>query len=404
MAKGMLVEQPRLGKAGMVLLIALCSVVAPFSTDMYMPALPEMKVFFGTTDAILNRTLVLFFLFFAVGTLIFGPISERNGRRPVLAFGLIMYSIASLGCIFAPTIELLIGVRIVQALGAGCMIAVSTAIVKDQFEGTMQGTVLTITQVFSGIGPILAPVVGAFIYALVGWRMVFVFQVAFGIVILVIVLLMNETLPRDLRLDTGVIRSLTRLGVVMRNKAFALFMLGIVTLHVPMMAYVASSSYVYQDFFAFSPNKYTAFFAVTALFSIIGPITYSVIKRQNPFKMSFVLLGIPAVVGIVLLLFGHGSPVLYLIMMAVLMMCAAATRPFSMTILLNLQERDAGAASALINFAFTFMGTIGMFLITGLWHDYILGMGILCVAAGVIGAILVAVLLKKEGPHSLDVF
>ena len=92
------------------------------------------------------------------------------------------------------------------------------------------------------------------------------------------------------------------------------------------------------------------------------------------------------------------------LLLAVLMMCAAATRPFSMTILLNLQERDAGAASALINFAFTFMGTIGMFLITGLWHDYILGMGILCVAAGVIGAILVAVLLKKEGSHSLDVF
>ena len=133
----MLVEQPRLGKAGMVLLIALCSVVAPFSTDMYMPALPEMKVYFGTTDAILNLTLVLFFLFFAVGTLVFGPISERNGRRPVLAFGLILYSAASFGCMVVPTIGLLIGMRVVQALGAGCMIAVSTAIVKDQFEGAV---------------------------------------------------------------------------------------------------------------------------------------------------------------------------------------------------------------------------------------------------------------------------
>ena len=400
----MLVEQPRLGKAGMVFLIALCTVVAPFSTDMYMPALPEMKVYFGTTDAILNLTLVLFFLFFAVGTLVFGPISERNGRRPVLAFGLILYSAASFGCMVVPTIGLLIGMRVVQALGAGCMIAVSTAIVKDQFEGAVQGTVLTVTQVFSGAGPILAPVVGAIIYAFVGWRMVFVFQAVFGIVILVVVLLMCETLPKGERLDTGVIRSLTRLGVVMRNRTFALFMIGIVTLHMPMMAYVASSSYVYQDFFAFSPNKYTLFFAVTALFSIIGPITYSFAKRKNAFTMSFAFLTIPTAVGIVLLLFGHWSPVLYLILMAILMMCAAGTRPFSMTILLNLQERDAGAASALMNFAFTIMGTIGMFLITGLWHDYILGMGILCVAAGVIGGILIAVLLKKDGRHSLDVF
>ncbi|MGI6221802.1 MAG: MFS transporter [Coriobacteriales bacterium] len=400
----MLVEQPRLGKPGMVLLITLCNIIAPLSTDMYMPALPEMKVFFGTNDAIMNLTLVGFFLFFAIGMLVFGPISDRNGRKPVLSLGIIVYVVASVGCTLAGTIWILILMRLVQALGAGCMIAVSTAIVKDQFSGAMQGSVLSLAQVFGVVGPIAAPVIGTFIYSFASWRMIFLAQGIITLLMLIVTLLMRETLPREQRLDVGVIRSLSRLGVVMKNRTFTLFLAGIILLHAPFMAYICASSYIYQDFFGLSPSMYTAYFAITALVSVAGPILYSLAKRRNPFKMAFILILVPVACGAGLLLAGHSLPIAFAALVAVLTMCIAATRPFAMTILLNLQEKDTGAASSLINFAFTIMGTIGMFLITGIWRDYVLGLAILCIITGIAGALLVVALLKKEGPHSLDVF
>ena len=90
--------QPRLGRGGMIALITMCNVIAPLSTDMYMPALPDMAEFFHTNDATMNFTLVGFFLLFAVGMLVFGPVSDRFGRRPVLLFGIVFYILSSVAC------------------------------------------------------------------------------------------------------------------------------------------------------------------------------------------------------------------------------------------------------------------------------------------------------------------
>lgn len=316
---GMLVEQPHLGKKGMVLLITLCNAIAPLSTDMYMPALPEMKGYFHTSDAVMNLTLVGFFLFFALGMLLFGPV--------------------------------------------------------------------------------LSPLIGAFIYKMVGWRMVFVAQGAITLIVLVVAILMRETLQH--RLDQGILHSLSRLGVVIRNRTFALFLLGIIFLQAPMMAYIGASSYVYQDFFGLSPSLYSIFFAGTALASVLGPVLYAMVRRANAFRVSYVLFLATAVCGILLLLVGHARPAAFALLMAPMMMCAAASRPFATTILLNLQEKDAGAASSLINFSFTLMGTIGMFMITGVWKDYILGLGILMVAAAACGAVLITALRQCEGKEAL---
>ena len=83
----MKVHQPRLGKGGMIALITMCNAIAPLSTDMYMPALPDMASYFNTTDSTMNLTLVVFFLFFALGILVFGPVSDKIGRRKTMLTG-----------------------------------------------------------------------------------------------------------------------------------------------------------------------------------------------------------------------------------------------------------------------------------------------------------------------------
>ena len=123
--------QKYLGPFGLVALLVVTSLVTPLSLDMYTPAVPHMTEYFETDAGTVNLTLAGYYLFFAIGLLVFGPTSDRYGRKPVLLAGMLAYTAASALCAMAPDIWMLIGMRVVQALGAGAVSAVSTAIVKD---------------------------------------------------------------------------------------------------------------------------------------------------------------------------------------------------------------------------------------------------------------------------------
>lgn len=400
----MRVEQPRLGRGGMIALITMCNAIAPLSTDMYMPALPDMASYFHTTDAVMNLTLVLFFLFFAIGMLVFGPVSDRYGRRPVMLGGVTLYILASIACGLSMNVFFLIGMRVLQATGAGCMVSVSTAIVKDQFTGQTQGTVLAISQAFSVLGPVLAPLIGAQIYRFFSWRADFFMQALITLAVLILAFLMRETLPAGERLTGGVIQSFGRLRVVMAGKVFRAFLICIVMIQIPMMAYISASSYIYENQFDQTSTMYSVYFAATALASILGPVIYIRVRRFNPYRVTFGIFASCILFGAILLAFGHTAPFLFALCFAPIMMTSSVSRPFATAILLNLQTRDTGSASSLSNFTFTLSGTLGMLLITSIWHDYILGIAILSICAGVLGASLCLRLRAKAGPSALSVF
>lgn len=121
-----------------ILLIVILSTIPPFSTDMFLPALPEMVKYFHTTEAVLNITLYGFMFFQAVSMLILGPISDKYGRKPILTLSIIAYIITSLLASVAPTIETFIICRMIQGAASGGMLVVSIALVKDCFEEESQ--------------------------------------------------------------------------------------------------------------------------------------------------------------------------------------------------------------------------------------------------------------------------
>ncbi|CVK32176.1 membrane protein of unknown function [Methanoculleus bourgensis] len=127
--------QKYLGDRGLVVLIALLSAFVPLSTDLYLPALPGMGDYFGVSAGLTNLTLILFFLFFSLGLLFWGPLSDKYGRRPVLLAGLALYIAASIGCAASLAIWHLIAFRILQAVGGSAAAAVATAMVKDSTTG-----------------------------------------------------------------------------------------------------------------------------------------------------------------------------------------------------------------------------------------------------------------------------
>lgn len=209
-----------MNKHFIIVLIAFMNMIVPLSLDMYLPAVPHMTAAFNTTESTVNLTLVGFFFFMAIGTLIFGPLSDKYGRRGLLVAGTLVYTIFSAACALATSIWLLIIARVLQALGAGCMVAISTAMIKDCFDRRTRNTILAVVQAMAVIAPMLAPIVGAFIVTHAGWRATFAVLAVLGAGCTISLVFLKETLAAEDRYTGSLAGSLGLLIDVGRNPGF----------------------------------------------------------------------------------------------------------------------------------------------------------------------------------------
>jgi len=367
--------------------LALISAFPPLSTVLYLPALPQMVEALDTTQTSVNMTLSMFFLFYSVGLLFWGPLSEKFGRKPILLSGLTIYVAASLFCAFSQQVEQLIAGRIIQALGGSAATVVATAIVKDIYSGREREKVMATIMSMVIIAPMVAPVLGALLLKYTSWRTIFLMLAAIGAMALLGGMLFRETLSE--KFTGSVIGSWYRLLVVLKNLGSSSLLLIFSLAPIALMAFLASASYIYIDGFGLTEGQFSLFFAFNATCAMVGPTIYMRMRRHiEPKLIITICFTLIALCGVAVSVFGHISPWWFALSVGPVTMAVIAVRIPGTHLMLEQQDEDTGSASALINFFAMFMGSMGMQLVT-LWPGTLItNLGYIQIGVGIICSIL----------------
>ena len=213
-------------KPGPLFVFALASIalIGPLCIHIFLPVLPALKNALSVSDAVAQATFSVALLGMSVATLVYGALSDRLGRRPVLLSGLMLFILGSALSMIAPNIEVLLAARLLQAVGAGCGVTLVRGIARDAFGPDGLVKVLAYLTMFYTLGPMVAPIAGGVLVDHFGWRSVFAFSLAGGILItLGAWLVVYETKPRQVGLaQPGVMASF---GSLFRHLRFCSFVL-----------------------------------------------------------------------------------------------------------------------------------------------------------------------------------
>ena len=246
----------------MLAVLSLLMGFASISTDLYLPAMPEMGRALGANAGAVEWTISGYLIGFSSGQLLWGPVSDRYGRRLSIAVGLVLFLIGSAGCAMAPNMSMLILWRIVQALGACASVALARAMVRDLYQGTKAAQMLSTLITVMAIMPLIGPLVGGQIMTMAGWRAIFWFLVLVGVVTLVALYTIPETLPPERRNPEPLGRALLRYVELLGNRRLLGYLGTGGFLYAGMYAYVSGTPFVYISYYHVPPRLYGFLFGL----------------------------------------------------------------------------------------------------------------------------------------------
>lgn len=379
----MKVKQPKLGDRGTLIFLVLISAFPPLTTDLYLPALPQMVDNFATSEAMVNMTLSTYFITYALGLLFWGSLSDKYGRKPIMYTGLGIYIFASILCAISMNVEILIASRMLQAFAGSAVTVVATSIVKDLYDGRQREKIMATIMSLVVIAPMVAPVLGAFLLKVASWRMMFVALAIFGAICAFIALFFVETLEE--KYDGSIFRSWGRMCVVIRNPNFAALLSIFSLAPMAMLSFLAAASYIYVNEFGLTEQEFSFIFGFNALCATFGPVIYIKLSKrfsvQNIVTAAFLLT---MICGIIVATIGHTSMWLFASMIAPITLSTITMRIPGMNLMLEQQKGDTGSAAALIQFCGMTMGSIGMVLVSIDPDNLIRSLGIIQAMVGLL--------------------
>jgi MFS transporter, DHA1 family, multidrug resistance protein len=377
--------------------LAAVTAAGPFAMQIFLPALPVIARAFDVPAATAQLTLSLSMIAIALAQLVYGPLSDRYGRRPVLRGGLVIFIVGSIGCALAPTVEFLIAARVVQAAGGAAGLVLARAIARDLYGAERAARVIAQLTLVMVLAPMIAPGIGGVISDLAGWRPIFVVVAAAGVMVMVAAIrLIAETHGGRGSVDPP-LDMLRGFGMLLRSRRFCLLAAYPAFSSMVFFAFISGAPYLMVDVLQRPATEYGLYFILIAGGFMLGNfITVRIGERVGLLPMMVIGMTI-AVAGVAscaaLVYFGQLSPLTLFLPIMVAQVGQGLGMPNAQAAAINVMPHRAGTASAMVGFAqMTFAAaasqTVAVLLRETAWPLIILMMiGVLGALACALGAL-----------------
>ena len=337
--------------AGLVVILGLLAMLMPLSIDMYLPALPQIAREFGVSAGSVQMTLNLYILGFALGQLIYGPLADSFGRKPVIAVGTLIFAVAAAACALAQAIDQLIFMRLLHGLSAAAGSVVISALMRDSYSKEEFSRMMSFVMLVTTIAPLLAPILGGWMLLLWNWHAIFwTISLAAVVTTLLVVTQIKETLPRDRRQKFNMRTTLRNFLSLFRHKRVFSYMLASGFSFAGMFSFLNAGPFVYIELNHISPQDFGYYFALNVVFLFLMTLLNSrCVRRFGPlamfrlglliqFTMGVWLVAVSALnLGFLPLVFG----------VAMFIGCVAMVSSNAMAVILEEFPHMAGTASSL---------------------------------------------------------
>jgi len=249
----------------MALILGSLSWIGPFAIDMYLPAMPVIAADLQASVSASQATLMAFFISFGISQLFYGPATDVMGRKPPLYFGLVVFALASVGCALSSTIEMLIAMRFIQGIGAAAVMSIPRAVIRDCYTGNDATRLMSTIMLIIAVSPMFAPLLGSAVIVPFGWRAVFIaVALATGVGFTMTRFALPETLKPENRSPFKLSQLLKAFGVLFRDTHYmGLTLIGGMGMG-SFFAFLATSSFLYMDYYGLTSFQYSLAFALNA--------------------------------------------------------------------------------------------------------------------------------------------
>lgn len=330
--------------------------------DLYLPALPSLVTELHTVSALAQLTLSACMVGLAVGQLVAGPISDRVGRRAPLLIGVTLFTVASLLCALAPSIQVLLILRLLQGLGGSAGIVLSRAVVRDHYEGVASAKVFSRLQVITGVAPVVAPIIGGALLLVADWRGLFLVLTGIGMLLLVAAALtVRESLAPQNRHQGGFGEYGRTVRQLLGDRRYIAYVLVVGFGAGSLFSYISMSPLVLQRGEGLSAQLFAVVFAVNAVgITVVARLNGALLGRQRPrgLLLGALLIGVTATLLVLIAGLGHAPLLLVLAPLFVAASMQGGIVPNATALALAPFSRGAGFAAALVGTAQFLIGAV----------------------------------------------
>jgi DHA1 family bicyclomycin/chloramphenicol resistance-like MFS transporter len=337
----------------LIMILGSLTALGPFSIDMYLPGFPDIARSLHTTTENVALSLSSFFIGISAGQLLYGPLLDKYGRKPPLYAGLALYIIASVGCYFSDSIEMLIVMRFIQAIGSCAATVASIAMVRDIFPVKDNAKVFALLILVLGASPMIAPTVGGYVTAAFGWQLIFIILAVIAVLItLAVIFFLPESYRADPSYSLKPKPIISGFIAVIKTPQFYTYAISGGIAFSGLFAYISSSPVVFMEVFKISSKTYGWIFALLSV-GFIGSsqVNSMLVKRYKSQQIVNAAL-IAMVIISALFLVGSMQNILGLVgtivMIFLVLCCIGITSPNTSALALAPFEKNAGTASSLL--------------------------------------------------------